>query len=352
MNKKVNKKVSSVKTMPKKSKKVVASKKKTVKNNGNKREDANRNNKIFIGIIALLVIIIISILLGSSFEEKWVQKGDIVSKGTEKYLVGDYYYNYDETIGGERKDVVDVNWKVLGVDTDGHLLIVSASNAWNLELGSEDNISEAQDDFITGQSQINEICQRYGYGEGSVGSRSIMFDDIVNVFDVEKKYYSILYDNFTYNWGSNGSMISVNSDNVEKSSDLYTNGYFLWFDEKGNEWKLSIYNGEYNDANRNKIVSINDRLKALNSLAYDEELQDYVEIFKGNEKKSAMLFKDESGEKATYWTGDRYVHAAPGYVAHGYNVVKGDSVNYNHLVYSLGKTRAAKFGVRPVVMIK
>ena len=343
MNKKVNKKVSA-KTAPK-TKKKVTSKTKTV-------EKKNTGNKVLVGVIALLVLVLISIVVGSSFEEKWVQKGDVVSKGNERYLIGDYYYNYDETIAGERKDVVDVNWKVLGVDKNGHLLIVSASNAWNLELGSEDNITEAQDDFVTGTSQINEICQRYGYGDGSAGARSIMFDDIVNVFDVEEKYYSILYDEFTYNWGSNGSMLSVNQNNEEKSSDLYTNGYFLWFDEKGNEWKLSIYNGEYTNENKNKIVSINDRLKALNALSYDEELEDYVEIFKGNEKKSSMLFKDESGEDASYWTGDRYVHAAPGYVAHGYNVVKADSVNYNHLVYSLGKTRAAKFGVRPVVMIK
>lgn len=344
MNKKVNKKVST-KSAAKTKKKVAT---KTIAKN---KENSN-TNKILLGVISLLVVIFIAVIVGSSFEEKWVQKGDIVSKGNEKYLIGDYYYNYDETISGERKDVVDVNWKVLGVDKDGHLLIVSASNAWNLELGSEDNIAEAQDDFVTGSSQINEICQRYGYGDGAVGARSVMFDDIVKAFDIEEKYFSVLYDEFAYYWGTNGNMISINRNNDEKVSDLYTNGYFLWFDEKANEWKLSIYNAEYTDDNRNKIVSINDRLKALNSLAYDEELEDYIEIFKGNEKKNAMLFKDESGESASYWTADRYVHAAPGYVGHGYNVVKGDSVNYNHLVYSLGKTRAAKFGIRPVVMIK
>ena len=185
MNKKVNKKVSA-KTTPKttsKTKKKVASKTKVVEKKNN-----NNSNRILVGVIALLVVILIAIVVGSSFEEKWVQKGDVVSKGNERYLIGDYYYNYDETISGERKDVVDVNWKVLGVDKDGHLLIVSASNAWNLELGSEDNISEAQDDFVTGVSQINEICQRYGYGEGSAGARSIMFDDIVNTFDIEEKY--------------------------------------------------------------------------------------------------------------------------------------------------------------------
>ena len=65
-----------------------------------------------------------------------------------------------------------------------------------------------------------------------------------------------------------------------------------------------------------------------------------------------MLFKDESGEKTSYWTSDRFVHAAPNFVGHGYNVVKGDSVNYSYLVYSLGKTRKEKFGIRPVIMIK
>lgn len=347
MNKKEIKKNTNVK------KKTVSVKNKNVNVKKNKDNSKIRaDNKILFGVIVFLGLVIFALLLGGSYEEKWVQKGDVVSKGNEKYLIGDYYHNYDETIDGERKDVVDVNWKVLGVDKDGHLLIVSASNAWNLELGSEDNISEAQDDFVTGASQINEICQRYGYGNGAVGARSITFDDIVNVFDVEKKYYSILYDEFTYNWGSNGKLISVNSNDDEKSNDLYTNGYFLWFDEKANEWKLSVYNGEYTDSNKSKIVTLKDKLRALNSLAYDEELQDYVEIFKGNEKKSAMLFKDESGEKTSYWTSDRFVHATPNFVGHGYNVVKGDSVNYNFLVYSIGKTRKEKFGIRPVIMIK
>ena len=204
-------------------KKNINVKKKTVSTKKKNDSKLATDNKVLFGVIAFLGLVIFALLLGGSYEEKWVQKGDVVCKGNEKYLIGDYYYNYDETIDGERKDVVDVNWKVLGVDKDGHLLIVSASNAWNLELGSEDDISEAQDDFVTGASQINEICQRYGYGTGAVGARSITFDDIVNVFDIEKKYFSTLYDEFTYNWGTNGKLISVSSNDDEKTNDLYNN---------------------------------------------------------------------------------------------------------------------------------
>ncbi len=310
------------------------------------------DNRVIYGIVGTLLVVGIAVLLGCSFDEKWVQKGDIVSKGNEKYLIGDYYYNYDETINGERNDVVDVNWKVLGVDEDGHLLIVSASNAWNLTLGSEDDIFESQDDFVTGVSQINEICRRYGYGVGAVGGRSIVYNDIIDVFDVEKKYLGNLYDEFTYYWGSNGNVISVDSDGSSKSTDIYKNEHFLWFNEKQNKWKISAYGDEFTNENMGEIVSMSDKLKYLNSLTYDVDLMDYVEIFKGNEKKNSMLFKDELGEDASYWTGDRYIHAAPGYIAYGFNNVKGNNVNYNHIIYSLGKTREFKFGVRPVVMIK
>ena len=79
MNKKETKKKANVK------KKTVSVKKKNVNTKKNKdNSKIGADNKILFGVIVFLGLVIFALLLGGSYEEKWVQKGDVVSKGNEK----------------------------------------------------------------------------------------------------------------------------------------------------------------------------------------------------------------------------------------------------------------------------
>ena len=64
-----------------------------------------------------------------------------------------------------------------------------------------------------------------------------------------------------------------------------------------------------------------------------------------------MFFLNDEGLSESYWTDNRFANAGASMVAYGYNAVKGDSLNYAHLVYSNGSSRTEEYGVRVVVTI-
>ena len=133
---------------------------------------------------------------------------------------------------------------------------------------------------------------------------------------------------------------------------MHSDGMFVLYNKKTNRWETVLSNSSYTDDNMKEITSEKDNLIALNSVAWDEDLKEYVNLFDGSEKKKSMLFKNENGDNINYWTSDSFIHARGNFIGYGYNVVKGESLNYNYLVYSVGKTRENTFGVRVVVMVK
>lgn len=306
--------------------------------------------KAFYILLVLLAVFIICYILAYPYNNMWTKNGDVISKGKEVYHVGDYY-DYDETLGGKINDLVDVNWKVLGVE-NGKLLLISSSNTFDLTLGSENDLVLSQDDYINGLKKIDDICKKYSYGKDAVGARSVNKKDIINSFNIDSKYVKPIYNEFTYYWGSDNKIISLDNNDIMEESSMHNKGMFIWFNNKNNRWETVVSNQSFTDDNKKEIVSIKDDLIALNSVAWDEELKEYVNLFDGSEKKKLMLFKNENGENISYWTSDRFTHARGNFVGYGYNVVKGDSLNYSYLVYSVGKTRENTFGVRVVVMIK
>lgn len=300
-------------------------------------------------LFILFCIFIVIYILAYPFNNLWVKNGDVISKGKEVYHVGDYY-NYDETDSGKVKGLVDVNWKVLGVE-NGKLLLISSDIVANLTLGNESDLVLSQDDYVFGYEKIEEITKRYSYGKDAFGARSVNKKDIINSFNINSKYVKPLFDEFTYYWGDN-KVISTDKNLVSEESTLYDKEMFVLFNERTNRWETILSDPNSNDDNMKKIATIKDNLIALNSVAWDEELKEYVNLFDGSEKKKLMLFKNETGEVINYWLSDKFIHARGNFVGYGYNSVKNESLNYSYLVYSNGKTRENTLGVRVVVIIK
>lgn len=309
----------------------------------------NKRKAIYV-LLILMAIFIVCYILAYPYNNMWTKNGDVISKGKEVYHIGDYY-EYDETNGGKINDLVDVNWKVLGVE-NGKLLLISSDNTFDLTLGSETDLVLSQDDYINGQKKIEEICKKYSYGKDAVGERSVNKKDIINSFNINSKYIKPEFGKYTYYWGSDNKIITLDENDIMEENSMHNKGIFVWFNNRNNRWETVVSDESFTDANMKKIVSVSDDLVSLNSVAWDIEAKEYVNLFDGSEKKKLMLFKNESGENISYWTSDKFTHARSNFIGYGYNVVKGDSLNYNFLVYSVGKSRENTFGVRVVVMIK
>ena len=321
--------------------------KKKLKNVINKK--SNDKQVLYITIAIIIAVLILSIFL-ALYDNKWVIDGNTISKGEVSYEIGDYF-DYDESKGGKITGLTDVKWKVLGVDDRGKLLIVADASVEDLTLGSEDDFAISQEDYVSGIDKINEICKKYGKGKAALGARSITFDDIVTTFNVNEKYINSIYGEYTYYWDEDLKLYSV-SETGEIINDKIHDDKFIWYDEETSEWKTSLSSDFEKTIEHTKIVTMKDTLKALNQLTYDEEIKDYVLTFNGSEKKKNMLFTDENNDINTYWTTDRFVNSTGKYLAYGYNVIKGDSINYAFLTYSLGKSRENTHGIRPVITIK
>lgn len=301
-------------------------------------QEINKKTISLIALVLITVIIILGIAISYMLNNRsWKQDGNLIYKGNKKYEIGDYY-EYDETADG-RLNVTDVDWKVLGVDEDGHLLIVSASSVEDLTLGSEQSIENAKNDYLNGKNKMNEIAKKYGQ-VGAVYSRSISNEDIFKVINKESTKKDV--EN-TFYWSTEENPVS----DLGEIKLAYKNLTFYYFDEKNN---LIESKKEESKTEPIKIGTFKSNLVIYENSALDE----YEVIAHVNEKSKEfkMLFLENNNEKALYWTTNNYTDVATGYVVYGYNAVKYDSINYNNILYSSGNTRQSTCGIRVVVGIK
>jgi len=308
---------------------------------------SNDKQILYITVCIIVAVFILGIFL-VLYDNKWVINGTTISKGELSYEIGDYF-DYDESKGGKITGLTDVKWKVLGVDDRGKLLIIADASVEELTLGSEDDLTLSQQDYVYGMNKINEICKKYGKGKAAIDTRSVSLVDIINTLNVNPLYVDPLYGEYTYYWAEDSRLFSISDSGEEVTSKVHEDK-FIWYDEENNEWITSL-SSEVEDISE-PIVTVKDSLYAFNNITYDEYLKDYVDTFNGSEKMKNMFFTDENNNINTYWTTDRFVNSTGRYLAYGYNVVKGDSINYAFLLYSLGKSRENTHGIRPVITIK
>ena len=300
-------------------------------------------------ILIIFVSLGIMIVIGNNKKnEKWILVNNKVSKGDEVYEIGDYY-DYDESNNGKISNLTDVKWKVLGVNDEGNLLIVSASNVEDLTLGSKDNLENAKSDFIDGNIKLDTVARKYAQGKNASGGRSITTEDINKITKVDNNYELT----YTYYWGKDDNPVTIDEETNEKYvSKLKHNKKFLWFDFETNKWNISEKTGKETDNNMTKITTSKNTLITYNYEIYDEVTGELVPFMEKDTKEYNMLFKDESKKTNSYWTKTKYANATNRFISYGYNVVKGADLNYTYLVYSSQNITENTFGVRAVIEIK
>lgn len=316
------------------------------KNNSKKRSLSKKEQKkliyLIIGISLAIFSIVIGFLLLNKKEEVWVQEGDKLVKGDVVLSIGDYY-EYDESNGGEINGLTDVKWKVLGLDDDNNLLIVSDRDVSSVAFGSSTDLKKSQDDYLKGTSILNEIASKYGRGEDAVSARSINILDVNKLTGVNIDYNSkelTTYDSVvTYSNLKSKNPYYKTETGIDGNLTL-THDRFVWFDIDSNAWTDSL-NSEKEE------VTVTNTLYAYSTQSLDEK-----PLLDSNSKKFEMLFSRTGEEAAGYWlAGSSFVYTTPSYLSYGYQNVMGDSVNYSYLLFSNGVSRERELGVRVVVTI-
>ena len=292
-------------------------------------------------VIGLAVLAALSYVIFITIDNKWILKDNIVTNGEVSYEIGDYY-EYDETNAGTIKGLTDVKWKVLGVDKDGHLLIMSASNVANLTMGSKKDLEASKKDFIEGDKRINEIASKYAQGFNAKYARSI------NLKDLEKLVFYDVSDDITYNyyWTEEQNPY-VESEFESGISKTEHNGKFLWFNEEDDSWIVYKKDGDETFENKELIVSVESSL-----ITFDNQLDSVEKKYNKEDKIYKMIYQDDEGKNSNYWTTDKFIYPLQNMVGYGYNVMKGDAMNYTYLTYSLQASKENTHGVRVVVALK
>jgi len=315
------------------------------------------NNKRILIIICILVGLI-SIVFGIFIinkkpdnkelqDEKWVLNGSIVTKGEKSFKIGDYY-DYDESNNGKIKDLTDVKWKVMGVDESGNLLILSASNVANLTLGRINNLENSQKDYVEGISKLNELAKKYGNGKGAINARSITAEDVNKITGYDPNAIPSGNNETTYYWTNENNPKYESSKYGTGIMKLSHDGVFVWYDEETNTWNKSEKKGNITEETPTKITTLKHTLYSYQNTNHSENTS--TSYLKENSPEFNMLYLDDEGKKANYWTADSFV-SATNFSAYGYLIVKGDALNYSYIVYSSGQTRQTTAGVRVVVTI-
>lgn len=311
----------------------------------------DKKKNIIIVVLAIIAALLAGLLVFLLMQknEKWVQKGSVITKGDITLNVGDYY-DYDETNNGEIEGLVDVLWRVLGVDESGDLLVMSTSNIENLTLGSLDNLEKAKDDYVTGALKMDELVEKYGHGQNAKGARTITAEDtykIINYTPSDEKTVTNFY------WSDAEKPIyQLNGEEAVETKNVYT-GTFHWYDEEAGKWNISQKDGTETKENPKLIVSQEDKLyKYLYSnYTHNEETGELEYIIDNESGTYKMLFLDEQGNNANYWVNHRFISSANSFTGYGYLLMKKDGLNYAYQVYSMGIPREVTSGVRAVVTI-
>ena len=278
---------------------------------------------------------------GVTIKKGWLKDGFKVIKGDQMLEIGDIV-NYDAGVSTYTE-----GWKVLGADSDGNLLIVSAGNLVDFfELGDVDgaNIAEAKNDFVTGISQLNSFCEEYGYGEGVVGkARSITAEDVNSVTG---------YDPTTYGKGTvsqYGNVVTYSYNGTTKPtySSITKSGTLGTAHSDG----FYYYNGE-------EVLLINDLLTGtsgevfatLTSTYYEYDATNLTTINKEtNAKAYSMLFGENLGDAGNYWLATQSVDSRALY---GIFFVFESYVSGSWFFASYGQVNILSgYGVRAVVTL-
>lgn len=297
---------------------------------------------LIVGILLGIFSIVIGVLVFNKKEVGWVQEGDKLINGDVILSIGDYY-EYDESNGGKISGLTDVKWRVLGLDNESNLLIVSDRDVSSVTFGSSSDLAKSQKDYLEGTYMLNKIASKYGKGENAISARSINILDIDKVTGVNIDYTSnnlSTYDNVVTYSNLKSKNPYYKTETGLEGSLMLAHDKFVWFDVDNKKWTDST-------------TSSKDEVTVTNTwYAYSTQEAGDKPLLDSNSKKFEMLFSRTGEDAASYWlAGSSFIYTTPSYLSYGYQNVMGDSVNYSYLLFSNGVSRERELGVRVVVTI-
>lgn len=279
---------------------------------------------------------------GVNVVKGWIQDGIEVKKGKTVLTIGDDI-EYDATLNGTVEVPVDVDWKVLGASDDGNLLIMSATNIvddYVLGALTGETIEISQQDWLTGNTQLDGLCKAYGKGKDATGARSIKIEDVDRIKGYIKTTYGVgvvyeysnevafLKDGTSYPKyiGANGAEGSLTESHT-KGFYYYDGTNFTRVDLDEQEGELATIEGSY----------------YVYSLIPDEEK--ISEAYK-------LIFGDIEQVGTSYWLASPYISTALDKVRYGMHGIEDGKLRGAGLWRSNGEYYSVKRGVRAVVSLK
>ena len=293
---------------------------------------------------------------GVTIKKGWLKDGFTLVKGDKVLGIGDSIA-YDETAGGTKTVATNVDWKVLGADEQGNLLIMSAGDVkTGFRLGYESTMTTAEaklvesiKDMETGVSQLNAECLPYGYGEGVVGqARCITAEDVNSVTGYNPETAS---NGNPYRYGELGQYgnkvtYSYNGTTKPAYSSVVKSGTLTTTHSNG----FYYYNGE-------KVVHINDLTTGTNGNVFATLTSDYYYYYApdlttiiatDNAKAYSMIFGNDD---TYYWLASPCVYTWADIAYFGMRHVYSGYVGSYGLFYSDGSSYYNEHGVRAVVTL-
>jgi len=287
----------------------------------------------------------------------WRQKGLTVTNGKVTLTIGDRIA-YDETNGGNITGLTDVEWAILGVNDSSELLIMSTTNIDKNPLYDRaSTIQERQNTWLTGTNSLDQICEKYGKGNGAVGARSIRIEDINKVtgYNPQTAKYGkgeiYEYENeVTYSYNGTGYPSYKGNNGVTGTlSHSHSNGFHYY---NGNEFVVLT------NVTTGTSGTIFATLKNT-GYSYDATVNNEEQKGIGSDTKAhEMLFSNASNG---YWLASQYVSCKKYTVEYGFMFADSEgSINMRSLWDSDGSFPSGSqfdymllmtYGARAVVIL-
>ena len=300
-------------------------------------------------------------VLGSSRTWTYDANNLTCTCGTTTVKIGDYV-NYSSTEGTTETTYLspkDKNgygdqtfssnyqgtWKVLGVDEEGCLMLISS---YIIKTTSDGKFYlEGKNGYANGITELNKISAIYGKGKYAKSARSVNVDDVNKITG----YVDNVYNAGTSNVDQTGNQVTytLNSDGyIHYKGTKYpttdttsTRTSFTYW--TGSEWK-TLESGKSATLTHNYYYYYPQTLSTTSS-------SDTTIKNKENSKNAYdLLFANTSS--VYYWLGSQRVITYEGYASFGVRGVYDGSVVGNYLYDSYGLTYDDDNGVRPAVSLK
>lgn len=170
-------------------------------------------------------------------------------------------------------DTQTYSWKVLGVNENGELLIVSEDVIKPVSGGYKSTWYAVQgmQGYKNVKQEIDNISKLYGQGYGATGARSIQIEDInkitgynpnnVGTYNSSKNSVGVKFgantikeygNKITFSW--DGTKLPVYSYGNISGSLYNTHSKFDWYDK--NTWKSVDYSQTATEQNKEKIITL------------------------------------------------------------------------------------------------